>query len=60
MENTSIESCNGRLRDECLNVHQFTSIADAQKVLLCHCFLEGEAYGQTASVSRSVGRSPVS
>lgn len=31
-----------------------------QKVLLCHCFLEGEAYGQTASVSRSVGRSPVS
>lgn len=27
---TFIESFNGRLRDECLNVHQFTSIDDAQ------------------------------
>ena len=26
VENTFIESFNGRLRDECLNVHQFTSI----------------------------------
>ena len=25
-----MEAFNGRLRDECLNVHQFTSIADAQ------------------------------
>ena len=30
VENAFIESFNGRLRDECLNVHQFMSIADAQ------------------------------
>ena len=30
MENAFIASFNGRLRDECLNVHQFTSIEDAQ------------------------------
>ena len=30
VDNTFIESFNGRLRDECLNVHQFASIADAQ------------------------------
>jgi putative transposase len=30
VENAFIESFNGRLRDECLNVHQFTSVADAQ------------------------------
>ena len=30
IENAFIESFNGRLRDECLNVHQFVSIADAQ------------------------------
>ena len=30
MENAFIEAFNGRLRDECLNVHQFTSLADAQ------------------------------
>ena len=29
-DNSHIESFNGRLRDECLNVHQFLSIADAQ------------------------------
>jgi putative transposase len=29
-ENAYIESFNGRLRDECLNVHQFTSIEDAR------------------------------
>ena len=28
VENAFIESFNGRLRDECLNVHQFTSIED--------------------------------
>jgi putative transposase len=31
VENAFIEAFNGRLRDECLNVHQFTSIADAQE-----------------------------
>jgi putative transposase len=30
IENAFIESFNGRFRDECLNVHQFASIADAQ------------------------------
>jgi putative transposase len=29
VENAHIESFNGRLRDECLNVHQFQSLADA-------------------------------
>lgn len=30
VENAFIEAINGRLRDECLNVHQFISIEDAQ------------------------------
>jgi putative transposase len=30
VENALIESFNGRLRDDCLNVQQFTSIAEAQ------------------------------
>ena len=30
VENAFIGSFNGRLRDECLNVHQFLSVADAQ------------------------------
>ena len=30
VENAFIEAFNGRLRDECLNVHQFTSLADAK------------------------------
>ena len=30
VENAFIEAFNGRLRDECLNVHQFVSIEDAQ------------------------------
>ena len=30
VENAFIESFNGRLRDECLNTHQFTSLVDAQ------------------------------
>ena len=30
LENAFIESFNGRLRDECLNVHQFLSLADAR------------------------------
>jgi len=31
VENAFIEAFNGRLRDECLNVHQFLSIADAHE-----------------------------
>ena len=30
VENAFIEAFNGRLRDECLNVHQFASLADAR------------------------------
>lgn len=30
VENAYIESFNGRLRDECLNVHQFVSLEDAR------------------------------
>jgi hypothetical protein len=30
IENAFIEAFNGRLRDECLNLHQFASIADVQ------------------------------
>src|SRR5687767_6064396 len=30
MDNAFIEAFNGRLRDECLNVHQFTSTDDAR------------------------------
>ena len=33
VENAFIESFNGRLRDECLNVPQFTSMADAQHII---------------------------
>lgn len=33
VENAFIESFNGRLRDECLNVHQFTSLAEAQHII---------------------------
>ena len=33
VENAFIESFNGRLRDECLNVHQFMSIAAAQTTI---------------------------
>ena len=31
--NAFIESCNGRLRDECLNVHQFASRAEVQTII---------------------------
>ena len=31
VDNAFIEAFNGRLRDECLNVHQFTSIDDAKE-----------------------------
>lgn len=33
MENGHIESFNGRLRDECLNVHQFTSLEHAREMI---------------------------
>jgi putative transposase len=33
VENAFIESFHGRLRDECLNVHQFASLAQAQAVI---------------------------
>ena len=33
VDNACIESFNGRLRDECLNVHQFTSLADARATI---------------------------
>jgi putative transposase len=33
VENAFIESFNGKLRDECLNSHVFSSVADAQRVL---------------------------
>jgi putative transposase len=33
VENAFIESFNGRLRDECLNVQQFTSLAEAQHII---------------------------
>jgi putative transposase len=33
VENACIESFNGRLRDEWLNVHQFTSMAEAQHII---------------------------
>jgi len=31
VENAYVESFNGRLRDECLNVHQFASLDDARR-----------------------------
>ena len=33
VENAFIESFNGRLRDECLNVHQFTTLDDARAII---------------------------
>ena len=33
VKNAFIESFNGRLRDECLNVHQFASLAEAQAII---------------------------
>lgn len=33
VENAFIESFNGRLRDECLNVHQFESLAHAKATI---------------------------
>jgi putative transposase len=33
VENAFIEAFNGRLRDECLNVYQFASLADAKATI---------------------------
>lgn len=33
VENAFIESFNGRLRDECLDVHQFASMTEAQDII---------------------------
>ena len=33
VENAFVESFNGRLHDECLNVHQFTSMAEAHHII---------------------------
>lgn len=33
VKNAFIESFNGRLRDECLNLHQFVSLAEAQTII---------------------------
>jgi putative transposase len=33
VENAFIESFNGRRRDECLNVHPFASLAEAQVII---------------------------
>ncbi|MBX3303806.1 MAG: integrase core domain-containing protein [Nitrospira sp.] len=33
VENAFIESFNGRLRDKCLNVHQFASLAEVQAII---------------------------
>ena len=33
VQNAFIESFNGRLRDECLNVHQFASLGEAQAII---------------------------
>ncbi|MEA2642113.1 MAG: hypothetical protein QOF51_3507 [Chloroflexota bacterium] len=33
IQNAFIESFNGRLRDECLNEHWFTSLADARRIV---------------------------
>ena len=37
VDNAYIESFNGRLRDECLNVHQFTSLAEAKAIIEAWC-----------------------
>jgi len=33
VENAYVESCNGRFRDECLNMHWFTSVHDAARII---------------------------
>ena len=35
MDNGFIESFNGKLRDECLNMHWFESLAEAKRIIEC-------------------------
>jgi len=37
VENAIMESFNGRLRDECLKIHQFASLAEAQAIIEAWC-----------------------
>jgi putative transposase len=53
-ENGLIESFNGRLRDECLNVDWFTSLADARKKLNLWC----EQYNRDRPHSSLSDRTP--
>jgi putative transposase len=57
IENAFIESFNGRLRDECLNVHQFTSIADAQTKIVYRSRFPGHQRGMSRYGSRDDRRS---
>jgi putative transposase len=54
-ENGMIESFNGRLRDECLNVNWFTSLADARKKLS----LWREQYNRLRPHSSLSDRTPI-
>jgi putative transposase len=61
MQNGIVESFNGRLRDECLNLHWFTNIKDARKELLAwkndynlvrpHSSLENQTPSQFAQLN---------
>jgi putative transposase len=37
VQNAYIESFNGRFRDECLNLHWFTSLAEARRIIETWC-----------------------
>lgn len=50
VENAFIESFDGRLRDECLNVHQFASLVEAQAIISS---VAGRSYVYTASIAHS-------
>ncbi len=55
VENGFIESFNGRLRDECLNVHVFFDLADARKKLEAwrHDYNEVRPHGSLAKLTPS-------
>ena len=54
-DNGLIESFNGRLRDECLNVNEFVTLDDVRKILRAwwhdynHCRLHGSLGNRTPS-----------
>jgi putative transposase len=48
VENAFIEAFNGRLRDECLNVHQFASLADAKAKINVAARLQSASAAQLA------------